>query len=609
VRWLEFLLATGGLVPVALWLWVNLRLRSRVLDLALLVVLFLALAMGVALAVGVCGQLNPHALAAAGACCAAAGTLALRGRLGEAAGAFRMPRPADPVLRVVLVLAGGAAAWHLLRFYIHVFGLAPYVHDCLCYHLPRVAEWVQNGRIFAPDLPAARSYFAANFELLQAWCAVFPHHDVVIEAAGLPFFAVSVLSVYSMARSVGLSAAASVAAAIAASFAPGFLMSTTCGKNDIAVTSLLLFGFAVVLATPRDEPSRGLAVLGLVAGMGIGAKATFAIVLPGLALLAVHKWFCRGRNSGTPVPKSPPLVPCVLVAAVAVLLASYWYLRNWAATGNPMYPSGFAVAGHTVFQPLNRSMQQGGFSLESGWMTVSDLFANRLYDGRWPVNPELWSQAGWGWFAVAIGIPATIFALFHSGTLRRLFLAAACSFLCLAASVTPDPWTMRFFTWVPPVLAVGAMAGMQAVRSQALRRSMVLVSFAAVALDVIESAGNGYAEPRTLARQFARPWRSRVPNVGNVSLSRHVPKGEPVACFAEETDAVYHLYGPDFSRRVVYICKPPHSKDFAHEMELRGVRFLYLAGSGQRVTKLIADELKGGRLRHVKGELYERTEP
>jgi hypothetical protein len=168
---------------------------------------------------------------------------------------------------------------------------------------------------------------------------------------------------------------------------------------------------------------------------------------------------------------------------------------------------------------------------------------------------------------------------------------------------------MRFFTWVPPVLAIGAVTGMREVRSPALRRSMVLVSLAAVALDIAESAGNGYTEPSAFARQLAKPWRARVPNAANVSLSKHVPKGETLACFAEENDAVYHLYGPDFSRDVVYVRKPLHSRGFAHEMQLRGIRFLYVAGAAERMGRLVADDLRDGRLRRVKGELYERTTP
>lgn len=102
-------------------------------------------------------------------------------------------------------LTAGFAAVSALRFGFLIWALPPFVWDSLTYHLTNVAYWIQAGRIELFETSVVRIFTPADYEVLATWFAVFLHHDVVIEAAGLSGYALAVLAVYASARTLGAS--------------------------------------------------------------------------------------------------------------------------------------------------------------------------------------------------------------------------------------------------------------------------------------------------------------------------------------------------------------------------------------------------------------------
>ena len=104
---------------------------------------------------------------------------------------------------------GIAVLVSIFRFAALTLIFPPFVWDSLTYHLTNVAEWTQRGRIMLFDTSMTRIYTPANYETFTLWFTVFIHHDVVVEIAGLPAYALAVLSVYVIARRLDFSRSAS----------------------------------------------------------------------------------------------------------------------------------------------------------------------------------------------------------------------------------------------------------------------------------------------------------------------------------------------------------------------------------------------------------------
>lgn len=146
--------------------------------------------------------------------------------------------------------------------------------------------------------------------------------------------AVTVWAVFHLGRvlfpsrpEIGLAMAALTA------FTPQFLFMTAVVSNDNAATAmsaLLLWRVAVLLE--RDSlPTRQLALLGLLLGLGLLSKSNLIVLVPviGLAIL-IAWWGQQAREVGK-------LFQSWLVAlGLAGLLAGWYYVRNLVVFGDPL---------------------------------------------------------------------------------------------------------------------------------------------------------------------------------------------------------------------------------------------------------------------------------
>src|SRR5207244_3087828 len=132
------------------------------------------------------------------------------------------------------------------RLLLQVWFFAPMVGDALTYHLPKVAEWVGSGRMTRELGPDPRAAFPAGFELVEAWCCVFLHHDALIEMAGVEFLALAFAATYALGRRLGLEERPSVLAAFLYALTPGLHFQATGCMNDGPVAALIVGGGALL---------------------------------------------------------------------------------------------------------------------------------------------------------------------------------------------------------------------------------------------------------------------------------------------------------------------------------------------------------------------------
>jgi len=490
----------------------------RSVDAVLLLLVRYVLIAAAVLATGLARCLNPIAL----------GVLALLG-LGvwAASGEHRrLPRVAMPDLGKALWLAAAVIAGRLLW---QVWFLAPYSVDPLSYHLPKMAQWIQQGALLPYPGADVRETFPAGFELLETWWCVFLHHDVLIEMAGLEFLALGSAATAALARAAGLGLRLSAFAALLYAITPAPALHATGCMNDGPVASVMLATLA--LAALRAHPL--LVVTAMAAGVGL--KPTFASVIPGAALL----YFFERRTPLLPVR----VKSCaVTVAVLAILIGSFWYGLNVARFGNPLYPVG-------SLDTVGRASKSGVASLGS---RINDLVGQAVYDDRDQTTVQFILTSGWGLVMFACGGVALIAMARSNAALRNLAAAFGVTLLLALVLAPSGSFYLRFILFFPALGAIAVAALCERVPA------ISPLPWAAAILCFMSTLRPGDLSGSDLERLMERDWRSRAVEPFQDAVTR------TILCLRgthDDSNGVsYRMYGPGFTNRVVYL-ESIHSVD------------------------------------------------
>jgi hypothetical protein len=227
--------------------------------------------------------------------------------------------------------------------------------DALCYHLQVPKVFLMDRAVgFEPDLH--ETIYPLVTELLYAIALEFrgPVACRWIQwFLGLAF----AVNVVALARP-SLGQRAWWAGTIAL-LAPAVSNGMSAPLNDVALAA---FGTAAIAAWARlhERPSCASAIAaGLLAGLAIGVKYP-ALVLCGLLAVSI---VLRALRTGCRNPRNQRpgwIVLALVYVATAAAAGSWWYLRAYAHTGNPVYPffrATFNGAGlDEVLDPIKRPL-------------------------------------------------------------------------------------------------------------------------------------------------------------------------------------------------------------------------------------------------------------
>jgi hypothetical protein len=529
---LAFLAANLAILLAASLLLARIRTGLPAVDALLFYLLRMLLISAAIVAAGLAHLLRPIPLGMAGL----AASLVLLSR-----GAHRaLPRLELPSWNRALV---AFAALMGLRLLLQAWWFAPSAGDAVFYHLPKIAEWVRAGGFTREMSDNFRVYFPSGFELVETWWVVFFHHDVLIEMAGVEFLLLGCMGVYSLARTLAYGPSVALAAALLYGLTPGLYLQATSTLNDGVAAALVVATAALVLARVP------LPLVVMAAGLGMGIKPTYLYAAPGLGVL----YALVRHEPGLPARDRRG---AAMLACLSVGVGAFWYLRNLVWFGNPVYPMG---------TPLVRGLQQLGPSLGSLRENLKGLVDVKLYDRTWPLGAIHSGTANWGAAAFACGMPSLLGLLRESAPIRRLTLALGVSLLTVCTLVIFDQWNARFLLFFPalPALALARVASEH--------RLTAALAGLAVCLEVAATCLPAEVPPARLASWARSGWRER-------SARPAAPPGareEPVGCAGEEWPAPYFLYGPDFSRRVVYL-RERTLPDLLARLTQEGVRTIYV---------------------------------
>jgi hypothetical protein len=489
-----------------------------------------------------------------------------------------------------------------LRFAFLVWALPPFVWDSLTYHLTNVAEWTQRGRITLFDTPVTRIYTPANYEVFATWFTVFLHHDVVVEASGVPAYILACLATYAIGRGLGLPPWCAWIGALAYGSTPALLLAATGTKNDPFIAACYLMSLALVLdlskrreeGQPRNSTGEcvllaacllyavgtktyivhlaaGLLVVGALGGLQAG-EARVWVDLP----LRTWKRLIRGDAGFRWVGG--------LTLAVALFLGSYWYLRNWLVTGNPFYPYGVAAGQHVlVYQSYDTFQLSVGNLLEN----LKDLLS-KLGDKRGPIVPDLPQTTGWGWVAYGLGPPTLIWATVRRPRFRLVAAGFLLSLLALFLSNRVDPWNMRFVIWLPALTSLALATALDHIPEGLAwpRKGLVGLFILGSTLNFAMTLNYNRVSVDQFLSMLERPTRDRQAAYLGLSVPAeyanallYVPKDELLGYNVHGNGFIYPLYRADFSQRLVYVPFSPDSAcaDVVMAMESRNTRWLFVA--------------------------------
>jgi hypothetical protein len=284
----------------------------------------LALLVAVEGALGATGRLGARATLVALAVVSAALVAATRGA-ERAAGPAREPVSAlDAAYLSALGAALVARAWAGIH-------KTTFLYDTLSYHLHVPATWLADGRL--EIVPAvfgdpSSAYAPSNLELWFAFLMAPLRSEVLAGTGQLPFAALGALAVVAAVREAGGQRTPALAAALAFLLVPEIWQQARSAMTDLGLAALLLAVLPFARRAARRATAGELATAAAALGLAVGTKYVgLALALPFAAATAVL--------AGQGHPRGRALLA---VAPVLVATGGFWYLRNAALTGNPLYP-------------------------------------------------------------------------------------------------------------------------------------------------------------------------------------------------------------------------------------------------------------------------------
>ena len=256
---------------------------------------------------------------------------------------------------VAAVATGGALALGYLVEALRRFALP--LHggpDDLSYHLSAIAVWQRWGdlRMLKFSMGDWGTAFYPILPEVSSWMLLTPFRDSDVAArwSELPFAIASLVAVAAVARRLGVGRrAALLAAALYGVLRPVASLAFAAGNDHVTAFFTLAALDAALACVERPRLGR-FAYLGtslglLVASKYLGIFNAVTVLLLFVAALALR----RRRESDAGGGRLRPVFALAVLLGTIALAGGYTYLRNWASTGNPLYPQPVRVGGLELF--------------------------------------------------------------------------------------------------------------------------------------------------------------------------------------------------------------------------------------------------------------------
>lgn len=486
----------------------------------------------------------------------AADGAALRGFLAGAVGAARLPAWRWAVPALALLLLGGVVLAAMA---------APVVFDALTYRLPRIAEWLQAGRVGHLDTDDARlNFMPVGPDLVIAWLIGAGGRGYPLAgAAQTAGAALALAATLFFARRTGLGPAPALGAVVLLLGMGNVAPQLASLHTDLFVAGV--FAGSAALWVGALERGRGSLLGG--AGLGLAAASKGTLLYLGPAGLLWAGWFLWRHRPGWRV----------LTATVAGALASLVVLngplwaRNYAAYGSPAASEDSVVHHYGSSGSVGERLAKTALNLRTSLVQACDpnsqppwlrapveRLGRALAAGLPRSDPHAFEQldrvaalesyfsytepdaefAGPGVALLAAFLAAGLaaFAVPGAGVVRAWFLGVVAFVATQHALFQWHPWGFRYAALAAPWLAIVVAWGLQAApRLARVAGWTVLLAGAAwvffdTTLHARQSAWRGALLPRAAAQGAWHDWAASL-GPPEATLRLALRTNSPVAQF------------------------------------------------------------------------------
>ena len=343
----------------------------------------------------------------------------------------------------------------------------PFGWDSLNYHFTFAVEWLKHGNLSVPivvsDDPFP-TYYPINGSLLFFWLMIPFKSGFLADVGQLPFFILSLVSIVSIARSLGLSREYSFLTACLFGMIPNVFKQLQIGYVDIMVGAIFLAAVSFLLRLSERFGLKDVFMFCFSLGILIGIKITVLaysvfILIPFFYLLFTRKDCFLQVKVGY----------FFLLLFLLSVFGGFSYFRNFMLTGNPFYPLEILAMGKTLL----------------GGVIDKATFTARNVSGQYSLAKLLFHE-GLGAQAILFIIPGVILALPVNIIKRRkkdffsnyIMLLPVLLYL-VYRFILPIPNSRYLY----PMLGLGMIAGFSAfyylkVPLKAIRISSILIIIA-----------------------------------------------------------------------------------------------------------------------------------
>lgn len=220
---------------------------------------------------------------------------------------------------------------------------APLEWDELAYHLPLARDFSSAGGLVVSDY-LRYPLHASNYQLLYAGALIFSSESATHLIHALSGVLVTV-GIFLFARREYNTATAALASLIFLLLSRKLLDTAYV---DLGLSMFLFFSFVSLVLWQSRQNDTFLYISAFLLAMAAGTKYQGLLQLPLFALALL----LAARGSVAPVFKA---------GLVLLAFGTYWYVRNWWLSGDPLNPLGGSFFGYTFWDPVDMAIQRADF--------------------------------------------------------------------------------------------------------------------------------------------------------------------------------------------------------------------------------------------------------